>query len=258
VLVREIEYRVLGPVEVLLDGRPAPVFAPRQRAVLAALLLERNHVVSVGRLAKQLWGDSPPRQARNTIQSLVLRIRRTLAAAHRNPQGEVLLTQYQGYRLRVGPDQLDLDRFNSLASEGRRALSTDQPEIAARTLRRALTLWRGDPLADAAGVGLHQVDVPRLRERRLQAIEDRIEAEMQLGRHDELIVELPSLIAEHPMRERLHGQLMAALYNAGRQVEALDAFRVLRDTLVTDLGVEPGPALQLLHRRILGQDPSLL
>ena len=255
--MREIEYRILGSVEVLLDGRPAPLLAPRQRAILAALLLERNHVVSVDRLAKQLWGDSPPRRSRNTIQSLVLRIRRTLAAVNRNPQGEVLLTRYPGYRLQVGPDQLDLDRFNSLVGEGRRALSADQPQIAARTLRYALALWRGEPLADAAGVGLHQVDVPRLRERRLQAIEDRIEADLRLGRYDELIVELPSLIAEDPMRERLHGQLMAALYNAGRQAEALDAFRVLRDTLVKELGVEPGPALQRLHRRILSQDPSL-
>jgi DNA-binding SARP family transcriptional activator len=200
VLVREIEYRILGPVEVLLDGRAVPLLAPRQRAILAALLLERNHVVSVDRLAKQLWGESPPRQARNTIQSLVLRIRHNLAALGHDL---VLLTRYPGYRLQVGAGELDLDRFNGLAAEGRQALSTDRPEIAARTLRAALTLWRGEPIADAAGAGLHQVDVPRMRERRLQAIEDRIEADMRLGRFDELIVELPALIAEYPMRERL-------------------------------------------------------
>lgn len=250
-----IEYRLLGTVEVVADGRPLPGLAPRQRALLAALLLERDQIVSVARLTWQLWGDSPPRQARNTIQSLVLRIRRTVGVVNQDPHGEVLLTRHPGYRLQVGADRLDLERFHCLAAEGRRALSTDQPESAARTLQRALALWRGEPLADASGVGLHQVDVPRLRERRLQAIEDRIEADLRLGRYHELIVELPSLIADHPLRERLHGQFMAALYKAGRQAEALDAFRVLRGALINDLGVEPGPALQRLHRRILDQDP---
>ena len=247
----ETEYRILGPIEVLRSGRPVPLAAPRQRALLAALLLEANRVVSVDRLTELLWGESPPAQARNTIQSLVLRLRRALTATGPTGGGEVLVTRRPGYLLRVAPGQLDLARFERLYASGRAALADGTPGAAARLLREALALWRGEPLADVAGVGLSEVEAPRLRELHLQALERRIEADLQLGHHGDLIAELPALIAEHPLRERLYGQLMLALYKAGRQAEALEVFHALRGRLVDEIGVDPGAELRGIHQAIL-------
>ena len=245
------EYRILGPVEVVLGGQPVPLAAPRQRALLAALLLEANRVVSVDRLTEQLWGESPPAQARNTIQSLVLRLRRLLTPIRPPGGGEVLVTRQPGYLLRVAPDQLDLARFEKLHAAGRAALADGSPRPAARLLREALALWRGEPLSDVAGSGLDEVEAPRLRERRLQALEGRIEADLLLGQHGDLIAELPALIAEHPLRERLYGQLMLALYRAGRQAEALEVFHTLRSRLIEEIGVDPGAELRATHQAIL-------
>ncbi|GIH02985.1 hypothetical protein Rhe02_10520 [Rhizocola hellebori] len=253
----EFEYRVLGPVEVLGRRGKVSIKASRQRAVLASLLLEANRVVSIDRLIRQLWGDAPPARARNTVQSLVLRLRKAFAAAHPCQPNDVLVTKQPGYLLQVGAGQLDLASFDQLAAEGRAALLDGKPERAADSLGRALALWRGDPLSDAAGVGLQEVDVPRLRERRLQAIEDRIEVDLMMERYPEVIIEVPALIAEHPLRERLYGQLMLALYRANRQAEALEVFQTLRRQLIDELAVEPTSAVQRLHLQMLSHDPSL-
>jgi DNA-binding SARP family transcriptional activator len=197
----DIEYRILGSVEALQDGSPAPIGAPRQRAVLAALLLEANRVVSVGRLVRQLWGSRPPHQARRTVQSLIHRVRKALSA-----HGAALVTRPPGYQILVPSGSLDLSRFDTLVTSGRDAMENGRPELAAATFRRALALWRGDPFADAAGIGLHEVDAPRLLERRLQVVEDRVEADLALYRHGDLIAELPALIAEHPVSRRSAGR----------------------------------------------------
>lgn len=254
----EIEYRILGAVEVRRNRELLDIEAPRQRAVLAALLLEANHVVSVARLTTQLWGDSPPAMARNTIQSLVLRLRRILTPCRSVRDNDVLLTRHPGYVLRVGPGQLDLHRFHERVAVGRAALSAGQPELASRAFGEALELWQGEPLADAAGVGLQEAEVPALRESRLYALEQRIDADLMLGRHDALIPELLGLVAKQPLRERLHGQLMLALYRSDQQAEALKVFCALRHRLVTDLAVEPAQDLRRLHHRILTQDATLL
>lgn len=242
----EFQYRVLGPVEVWLDGQPLPIDAPRQRALLAALLLEANRVVSVDLLVDWLWGSSPPAQARNTIQSLVLRLRRILG-----PEGG-LLTRRPGYLLRVEPDRLDLDVFERLAADGRAALDAGDAETAARELRAALALWRGEPLSDAATQD--NVEVPRLRERRLRVTEDLVAAELGCGRHADLVAWLTALVAGNPLRERFSGQLMLALHGSGRRAEALEVFQSLRRRLVDELAVEPCDAVRLIHREILAQE----
>lgn len=253
----ETEYRILGPVEVIRAGTKVSIEAPRQRAVLAALLLEANRVVSVERLISQVWGDFPPRRARNTVHSLVLRLRRALTPGHRTSDHQVLTTRWPGYRLQIEPGQLDLNRFENVAASGRTALSAGETATAAATLRQALGLWRGEPFADAAGVRLHEVEAARLRERWTQTLEERIEADLALRRHGDLIAELPTHIAENPLRERLYGQLMLALYLAGRQAEALDVYQLLRRRLIEELAVEPDPAVRRLHQQILAHDPVL-
>jgi DNA-binding SARP family transcriptional activator len=222
--------------------------------VLAALLLEANRVVSVERLTSQLWGDDPPARARNTIQSLVLRLRRVLGRARFGSDGP-LQTAPPGYRLRVDPGELDLDTFAELTARGRRELAAGQAECAATSLRTALALWRGEPLAGAAGVRLQEIDASCLREIRLQVLEDRIEADLSLGRVGSLVVELSAAVAEHPLRERLLALLMIALYRDGRQAEAFDQFHGLRRRLVEELAVEPVDFVQELYRRMLAGEP---
>lgn len=250
--MRDIEYRLLGPVEVVHADRVLRIDAPRQLAVLACLLLEANRVVSVDRLITQLWGEQPPERARNTVQSLVLRLRRGLpTGAH-----HVLRTKPPGYLLRVDDGQLDLDQFDRLAANGRRQLADNNPRIAAQTLRAALELWRGEPLAGAAGTRLQEVDGARLREKLLQVTEDRMEADLVLGRTAELVAELVMSVADCPLRERLSAIYMVALYREGRQAEAFDVFHGLRRRLVDELGVEPGDLVQHLYRRMLDRVPG--
>jgi DNA-binding SARP family transcriptional activator len=252
--VRDLEYRILGTLEVSRQEEKISIDAGRQRTVLTTLLLEGNHVVSLDRLAWQLWGELPPPRAKSTIQSLVFRLRKTLDHSTDRP---VLITMRPGYLLVMSRAQLDVNRFNDLARHGRNALLAGELSGASTSLRQALALWRGDPLADVSGVGFQQVEVPCLREQWLQAVEDRIEVDLLLGRHAELIVELPTLIIRHPLRERLYGQLMLALYRAGRQAEALDVFQELRRRMVDDLAIEPAPALQHLYQQVLLHEPEL-
>ena len=231
-----MEVRVLGPLEVVVDGRSLRLPGAKPRALLATLALAAGEAVSAERLIDELWGDDPPETAANALQVHVSQLRRALGA-------DAVRRRPPGYELAVPPEAVDLVRFERLLETARAA----EPERAAGVLREALALWRGDP----------EVDRPRLEELRLAALEDRIEADLALGRHGELVPELESLVAQHPLRERLRGQLMLALYRAGRQADALDAYRATRVELVEQLGIEPSPALQQLERRILAQAPEL-
>lgn len=245
-----IEFRVLGSLEVVDQDRALPLGSPRQRALLAALLVHRGTAVSVDRLIDELWGEQPPASAIKIVQGYVSNLRKVLGDG-------VLVTRGRGYLLQVEPGQLDVDRFESLVAEGRRALHSDDARTAARRLREALDLCRGPPLADFAYESFAQPEVARLEESRLAALEARIDAELGLGEHAQLVGELEALVREHPLREALIAQLMLALYGADRQVEALDAYQQARLRLSDELGLEPGPALKKLEIQILEQAPAL-
>ncbi|HEV7460375.1 MAG TPA: BTAD domain-containing putative transcriptional regulator, partial [Solirubrobacteraceae bacterium] len=231
------------------DG-PLSLGGPKQRAVLAILLLHRGGVISSERLVNELWGERPPATAAKTLQGYVFHLRRAL--------GDGLLhTRRAGYELALAAHQLDADEFERLASEGRAALNGGDPAAAARCLHDALGLWRGPALADFAYESFAQAEIARLEEARLTALEDRIDADLALGGHEQLIGELGALVREFPLRERLRSHLMVALYRSGRQVESLAVYREARDTLVHELGLEPGRSLQELEQAILRQDPQL-
>ena len=248
-----MDFRILGPLEVLDKGRVLDVGGGKQRSVLALLLVHANEVVSSDRLIDELWPNEPPPTAAKIVQVHVSRLRKTLDGA-----GErILLTRGHGYELRVATDQLDVGRFQTLLDEGRAAIAAGEPENAAEKLRRALDLWRGPPLADFSYDSFAQEEIARLEELRLAAIEERIEADLAVGRHNAVVQELEQLVARHPLRERLRGQLMLALYRSGRQAEALEVYREGRRTLADQLGLEPSPALQQLERAILAHDQAV-
>ena len=246
-----VDFRILGPVEVRAEGRPLAVAGGRQRALLALLLLRAGEPVSRDRLIEGLWGERPPDGAVKTVQAVVSRLRRALGG-----EASRLVTGAAGYRLRVGPDELDLARFERAVEEGRRALAAGRPGRAAARLRAALEEWRGPALADVAFEPFAPPEVARLEELRAAAVEDRVEADLALGRGVELVAELEALVAREPLRERLHGQLMLALYRTGRQGEALDAYREAVRTLDAELGLRPGPELERLQQAILAHDPE--
>ena len=247
-----MDFRILGPMEVWLDGRSVDLPGPRQRALLAVLLLHANEVVSSDRLLEDLWGEKIPAAGHTALRVRVSQLRKALG-----PASELLVTQPPGYVLRVQPGQLDLRRFERMVGEGERALAAGDAEQAAELLSGALALWRGQPFADLAYEPFIQAPVTRLEELRLAALELRIDADLALGRQNRLVGELQELVAQHPLRERLWGQLMIALYRDGRQAEALAAFAAARARLVEEIGIEPGPPLQELQRRVLEQDPGL-
>lgn len=253
-----MEFRVLGPLEVHQNGESLPLGGLKQRGLLAILLLNANRVVSTDRLIDELWGGEAPETAQKALQVHVSQLRKLLEPERRPGQsGELLKTRSPGYLLELEPEQLDLGRFERLAAEGREALAAEDPEAAATKLREALSLWRGPPLAEFAYADFTQREIARLDEVRLAALEDRIEADLKCGRHGELIAELEQLVAAEPLRERPRAQLMLALYRAGRQAEALDAYRRARRALVDELGIEPGRELKELEAAVLAQDPSL-
>jgi predicted ATPase/class 3 adenylate cyclase len=240
------EFRVLGPVEVVGSEGTIPLRGQQQRALLAILLLHANEVVANERLVDDLYGDQPPRTATASVQNAVSQLRKQLDEG-------VLVTRPPGYVLRVDPEQLDLTRFERLVRDARAA----DPAERSRKLREALALWRGPPLADVAYEAFAQAEVQRLEEFRVATLEERIEADLQLGRHDQVIGELERLVAKHPEREHARGLLMLALYRAGRQAEALHTYQEARRKLVEELGIEPSQALQQLHGAILRQDQQL-
>jgi YVTN family beta-propeller protein len=251
-----IEFRVLGPLEVVRDGVTIPLHRPRLRALLALLLLHANEVVSSDRIIDALWGDDPPQNAANAVQTTVSRLRKQLLDGQ-NGAAEMIRTRPPGYVIQVAPDDLDLARFERRVHEGRAALQAGSAEAAARALRDALATWRGPALAGVQYDGLLRREVDRLEEERLAALELRIDADLACGRHPALVGELEALVAANPYRERLRGQLMLALYRSGRQAEALAAYQDGRRLLVDELGIEPSRALQQLERSILRQDPTL-
>jgi DNA-binding SARP family transcriptional activator len=243
------EFRVLGPVEAVVEGRSVPLAAAKPRALFAVLLLSRNRVISVGQLIEDLWGEEPPETATKALQGYVSQLRKAIGA-------DRVLTKPPGYSLRVEDGELDLERFERLVREGRELLVGD-PKEAAHRLEQALGLWRGPAFAEFLSEPFARDAGARLEESRLAAIEDRIEADLALGRHARVVPELEQLVDQHPLRERLRGQLMLALYRSGRQAEALELYRRTRETLIDELGIEPGEALQDLERAILQHDPSL-
>jgi ABC-type transport system substrate-binding protein/DNA-binding SARP family transcriptional activator len=252
------EFGILGPLEVLKSGRPVPLGGPRQRAVLAMLLLEANRVVSMDRLAEDVWAGHPPEGWATTLQTYVFHLRRALEPDRlRGVAGDIVVTMGRGYLLRVDREHLDAALFQDGFTAGRAALQAGRYGQAAETLRRALDLWRSPVLADLADYAFTRPEAVRLEELRLAALEARIEADLALGRHDALTAELEQLVAGHPLRERLHGQLMLALYRCGRQADALAAYRRVRDLLAGELGIDPGEPLRRLHASVLAHDPAL-
>jgi YVTN family beta-propeller protein len=244
-----MEFRVLGPFEVS-NGEPVDVGVGKQRALLAVLALSSGQVVSTDRLIDALWDDHPPASALNSIHVYVSRLRKALGDGS-------LETRGRGYRLSLEAGQLDLERFEHLLEEGREFLAAGDALRAAETLRAALDLWRGPPLSDFASEPFARDEIARLEERRLSGLEERIEADLAVGRHGDLVPELVAIVREHPLRERPRAQLMLALYRSGRQTEALDAYRQARTMLAEELGLEPGPRLQELEGAILRHDPRL-
>ncbi len=242
-----LDFRILGPLEVLdADERPVALGGQKQRAVLGLLLLERGRVVPTEVLVDRLWGEDPPPTATTSLQNTISRLRKLLGP-------ERLITKPPGYAVSLGEDELDLARCDRLVERAREL----KPEPRGALLRDALALWRGRPLADFGYETWAQGEIGRLEEVRSSLLEDRIDADLELGRHSELVGELESLVAEHPLRERLRGQLMLALYRCGRQAEALEAYQDARRVLVEELGIEPSAPLQQLSRSILRQEAGL-
>jgi DNA-binding SARP family transcriptional activator/DNA-binding beta-propeller fold protein YncE len=248
------DFGVLGPLEVRAQGRPLPLGGPKQRALLALFLLHANEVVSRDRLVEGVWGERPPSTIGAALNVYLSKLRKLLGA---EGAGAALVTCPHGYMLRLEPERLDLHRFEQLVREGTEARAAGNPELGETRLEEGLALWRGPPLDDLAHVPFAAPWIARLDELRLSALEETIEAGLALGRHSDLVPELTALVGEHPLRERLRGQLMLALYRAGRQSDALQAYREGRRLLAEELGIDPGPELQRLEREILVQDPSL-
>jgi DNA-binding SARP family transcriptional activator len=241
-----MEFRVLGPLDVRRDGRSIDLRGSKRRTVLAIFVLHANEVVRTDRLIEELWGEDRPANASAALHNHVSRLRKDLG-------DDVLVTKPWGYVLRTDPEGIDLRRFERLVAEAKSLAAHERTE----KLLEALALWRGPALADLAREPALAGEIARLDELRLSALEHRLDADLELGGHEELVGELEALVAEHPLRERLRGQLILALYRSGRQAEALETYRETRRVLVEELGIEPSPELRELERAILRQDPSL-
>jgi DNA-binding SARP family transcriptional activator len=245
-----MQVRLFGELEAAEGGVPVPVRGAKQRALLALLALRPGQPVSADRLIDVLWGDGQAANPANALQAQIGQLRRTFGAA-------AIVTSEAGYALAVGPDEVDVVRFEQLVARGRRLAADGEMAPASAALGEALRLRRGEPLAEFTYAGFFDAERTRLNELTLVATESRAEADLGLGRHRELAAELEALCHQHPLRERLYELLILALYRSGRQAEALRAYTEIRDRLVEELGIDPGPALPELQQRILAQDPSL-
>src|SRR5919109_349764 len=241
-----MDIRVLGPLEVLTDQRMVRLGGPKQRTVLALLALRANEVVSAERLIDDVWGENPPEAAKSSLQSYVSHLRTALGSGR-------IEGRSAGYVLHAASDEIDAVRFAALVEEGNRA-SADDPAAAIRAYHAALGFWRGGALDDLAGTRSLQPEIARLEELRMAAVEQRLAAELALGRHAEVVAELETLIGRSPLRERLWGHLMVALYRSGRQADALAAYQRARQILSEELGIDPSTDLQRLQEQILRQD----
>jgi len=241
-----LQFRILGPLEVAEDEGEISLGGQKQRSLLGGLVIRAGHVVSTDRLLDELWGEHPPKTATTSLQNMVSQLRKLLGA-------DVLVTKPPGYVLKVEPEQIDAVRFERLVAGARGA----PPEERARVLREALALWRGAPLADLEFEAVAENEIRRLEELRVEALEERIEADLELGLAGELVAELESLVGRHPLRERLRRQLMVALYRSGRQAEALQVYHDTRQALADELGVDPSPALRQVYTSILRQEEVL-
>src|SRR5256714_1469762 len=256
-----MEFRILGPMEGTAETGDVTPTAPKVRQVLALLLLRCNGLVQTGEFIDELWGECPPRSALSTLQTYIYKLRKVLldetpgGGAHGSE--EMLRTKPSGYILKVLRDSVDVGRFERRAEEGAQALEENEPERAAAALSQALTVWRGPALADVSAGELLGAYATRLEESRMRALELRIEADLQLGRHHSIVGELKMLTATHRLHEGLHAKLMLALHRSGRRYEALNVYRQLREVLIEDLGLEPSPALNRIHRALLASDPAL-
>jgi DNA-binding SARP family transcriptional activator len=249
-----VDFGLLGPLTVSDGARPVAVSTPRQRVLLTTLLLSAGRVVGVDTLAEVLWDGEPPAGARGALHSAIRRLRSALGPAG----GGLIGTRPPGYVLRLGDSGFDVREFEVLAARGRAAAQAGAWAQAAGLLREALGLWRGEALADVPSQLLRQREVPPLEDLRLQVLGARIDADLALGRHGEVVAELRQLVAAHPLWEHFHAQLMLGLYRSGRQGDALAAYQDVRRVLAGELGVDPGPELQLLQQRILTADPALI
>ena len=247
-----MDIRILGPFEVSVDGERVALGGVRQRAVLAALVLRAGEAVPLDRLIDDLWGERAPATAPHAVRVYVSQLRKALGGA-----AAALETRGRAYVLHVGPDELDLTRFERLLAAGRAALEARRPELAEERLAEALALWRGPALGDLAYEAFAQAAIARLDELHALALEDHVDAELELGRHEQLVPRLEALVREHAHRERLHGQLMLALYRCGRQADALDAYHRFHGRLDDELGIVPTRRLQDLQAAILRHDPAL-
>jgi DNA-binding SARP family transcriptional activator len=246
-----VEFGVLGPLQVVDGGRPVPIPAAKHRVLLACLLLRASELVTVDELAEAIWSDALPEDPRNAVQVYVSRLRKLLGDA------ELLQGRPQGYVLAVARGDVDVGQFEWLVAHARDAAGVGDRDTEATLLRRALVLWRGEPLADVPSELLHRDAVMSLAEQRLEVLQRRIEADLALGRHAELVAELRVLTDRHPLREQFWALLMLALYRCGRQADALRAYQRVSRLLAEELGVDPGPQLQALHQTILTSDPAL-
>ena len=252
-----LEFRVLGPLQVAKEGRLLPLGGSKQRGLLALLLLDRNRVVPRDRLVDLLWGESPPASAANSIQIYVSKLRRLLGDGATAGAGAIV-TERPGYRLRVPPGELDADRFERLIAEGSEALRAGEAERAEKTFADAVALWRGPPFADFTAEPFAQAEIARLEQLRLRALDQRIDAQLLLGHHFEVLADLAMLIDQNPLEERLRAQQMVALYRSGRQADALAAYQDFRRLLGDELGLDPSPDLREIERKVLRHDPALV
>jgi WD40 repeat protein/DNA-binding SARP family transcriptional activator len=257
--VGPLEFRILGPLEVVNpNGERAQLPGQKTRMVLVALLLGAGKVVSIERLVQAAWGEDAADTAAKTLQTYVLQLRNVLEPARqKGTSGQLLVREEPGYRLRIAPDQLDAWRFERLVDDGRRALAESQPDQAARLLSEGLALWRGPALAGFEDAEFARPEASRFEELRLSTLEDRIQADLALGKAADLVPELVRLVEQQPLRERLWSQLMLALYRSGRQAEALRAYQRARTTLRDELGIDPSSELRRLEAAVLAQDPAL-